>query len=159
MTKINDYFMHLLSKSILYTLTLAGLLTAGCSPKLARTSSGVNAQERFRYVAGQMPLISVHRGGGDLRGYPENCIESFDYVTGQIERPGAPAVIECDIDLTRDSVLVMMHDATLDRTTTGTGKLIEQTYAQVQQYKLEDNQGNPTAFRIPTLEQTLSTLR
>jgi glycerophosphoryl diester phosphodiesterase len=107
-------------------------------------------------VAGRLPLISVHRGGGDLRGFPENCIESFDYVTGQIERPGAPAVIECDIDLTKDSMLVMMHDATLDRTTTGTGKLIDHTYAEVQQVKLEDNQGNPTAFRVPTLEETLN---
>ena len=77
-------------------------------------------------------------------------------MTGQIERPGAPAVIECDIDLTKDSVLVMMDDATLERTTTGTGKLIERTYAEVQQLKLEDNQGNPTVFRVPTLEETLN---
>jgi glycerophosphoryl diester phosphodiesterase len=110
----------------------------------------------MRYRAGQLPLISVHRGGGDLRGYPENCLESFGYVAGQIGRSGAPTLIECDIDLTKDSVLVMMHDATLDRTTTGTGKLIERTYVEVQQLKLEDNFGNPTAFRIPTLKQVLT---
>ncbi|MEZ0484274.1 glycerophosphodiester phosphodiesterase family protein [Fibrella aquatica] len=147
--------MNRFSSSLVYTLTLASLF-AGCSPKTTPAKSAIRATERFRYVAGQHPLISVHRGGGDLRGFPENCIESFDYVTGQIERPDAPAVIECDIDLTKDSVLVMMHDATLDRTTTGTGKLIERTYAEVQQVKLEDNQGNPTAFRVPTLEETLN---
>jgi glycerophosphoryl diester phosphodiesterase len=147
--------MNLLQRSFIVVITLTGLF-ANCSPKATPTRSSLRATERFRYVAGQLPLISVHRGGGDLRGYPENCIESFDYVTGQIERPGAPAVIECDIDLTKDSVLVMMHDATLERTTTGTGKLIDHTYAEVQQVKLEDNQGNPTAFRVPTLEETLN---
>ena len=147
--------MNRFSKSLLYSLALTGLLI-NCSPKVTPASSLLRATERFRYVASRQPLISVHRGGGDLRGFPENCIESFDYVTGQIERPNAPAVIECDIDLTKDSVLVMMHDATLDRTTTGTGKLIERTYAEVQQFKLEDNAGNPTAFRVPTLEETLN---
>lgn len=133
---------------------LLGLLTT-CSPRVRQTKTDLSA-DRFRYQAGQPPLISVHRGGGDLRGYPENCLESFAYVAQQIERKGAPAVIECDIDLTKDSVLVMMHDATLDRTTSGTGKLIDHTYADVQQVKLEDNYGNPTAFRVPTLNQILS---
>ncbi|MBO0929575.1 glycerophosphodiester phosphodiesterase family protein [Fibrella aquatilis] len=134
---------------------LLGTLTT-CSPKISKTTAADFSAERLRYKTGQVPLISVHRGGGDLKGYPENCLESFAYLAGQIGRPGAPAVIECDIDLTRDSVLVMMHDATLERTTTGTGKLIDHTYAEVQQLKLEDNMGNPTAFRVPTLNQILT---
>jgi glycerophosphoryl diester phosphodiesterase len=139
-------------------LLFGGLLwlLATCSPRLNTTKTTDLTAERFRYKAGQLPLISVHRGGGDLRGYPENCLESFQYVAQQLGRNGAPTVIECDIDLTKDSVLVMMHDATLDRTTTGTGKLIERTYADIQQLKLEDNYGNPTAFRIPTLTQVLT---
>ncbi|MBO0939651.1 glycerophosphodiester phosphodiesterase family protein [Fibrella sp. HMF5335] len=134
---------------------LLGLL-ATCTPKISRTTSADLSADRFRFKAGQPPLISVHRGGGDLKGYPENCLESFAYVARQIGRPGAPAVIECDIDLTKDSVLVMMHDATLERTTTGTGKLIDRTYADVKTLKLEDNMGNPTAFRVPTLNQILT---
>jgi glycerophosphoryl diester phosphodiesterase len=132
------------------------LLLATCSPRTTSSFRNNLSADRFRYRAGQQPLISVHRGGGDLRGYPENCLESFGYVAGQISRTDAPTIIECDIDLTRDSVLVMMHDPTLDRTTTGTGKLIEHTYAEVQQLKLEDNYGNPTAFRIPTLREVLT---
>ncbi|MEZ0611235.1 glycerophosphodiester phosphodiesterase family protein [Fibrella sp. WM1] len=140
------------------TFLLAGLLglAVACSPRLSPSGKAELSAERFRFKAGQPPLISVHRGGGDLRGYPENCLESFAYVAQQIGRQEAPAVIECDIDLTKDSVLVMMHDATLDRTTTGTGKLIDHTYAEVQQVKLEDNFGNPTAFRVPTLNQILT---
>ena len=143
---------NVLNNAALFALAI---FLATCAPKATPARTGLSA-ERFRYVSGQRPLISVHRGGGDLTGYPENCLESFAYVARQIARPGAPPVIECDIDLTKDSILVMMHDATLDRTTTGTGKLIDRTYAEVQQLKLEDNFGNPTAFRVPTLAQVLA---
>ena len=131
----------------------AGLLVlslAGCSPKTyTRVPAGKSA-EFFGYHPKQTPKISAHRGGGDLKGYPENCIESFAYLAKQM-----PVVIECDIDLTKDSVLVMMHDQTLDRTTTGTGKLMEKTYAELAPFRLEDNMGNLTPYKIPTLEQVL----
>ncbi|WP_288426039.1 glycerophosphodiester phosphodiesterase family protein [uncultured Spirosoma sp.] len=131
----------------------AGLLVlslAGCSPKTyTRVPAGKSA-DFFGYHPNQTPKISAHRGGGDLKGYPENCIESFAYLAKQM-----PVVIECDIDLTKDSVLVMMHDQTLDRTTTGTGKLIEKTYAELAPFRLEDNMGNLTPYKIPTLEQVL----
>jgi|GEM_PF-505859 len=94
--------------------------------------------------------ISAHRGGGDIPGYPENCIESFDFLARQM-----PVTIECDISLTRDSVLVMMHDNTLERTTTGQGALKDVTWAYCQTLFLEDNLGNRTTYRIPTLEQVL----
>jgi glycerophosphoryl diester phosphodiesterase len=137
---------------------IVGLLAfaiAACSPKTqTRTATG-GAYDLFKYTAGQRAKISVHRGGGDLKGYPENCIESFQYMTQRIGTPKEPVIIECDIDLTRDSVMVMMHDATLDRTTTGTGKLIEKTYAELASIRLEDNLGNVTPYKIPTLENVL----
>ncbi|WP_018619941.1 glycerophosphodiester phosphodiesterase family protein [Spirosoma luteum] len=130
-----------------------GLMT--CSPKTATNRTTGEATDFFSYQPNRLPLISVHRGGGDLPGYPENCIESFAYVAKQVGTPAHPVVIECDIDLTKDSVMVMMHDATLDRTTTGTGKLIDKTYAELAPYRLEDNKGNVTAYKIPTLEEVL----
>jgi glycerophosphoryl diester phosphodiesterase len=48
-----------------------------------------------------------------------------------------------------------MHDATLDRTTTGTGKVSDYTYAQLQQFRLKDPQGHVTGFKIPTLKEML----
>ncbi|GAB3569631.1 hypothetical protein GCM10027578_24460 [Spirosoma luteolum] len=122
----------------------------GCSPKTYTRLSAGQGSSFFSYKPNQTPKISAHRGGGDLKGYPENCIESFDYLARQM-----PVIIECDIDLTKDSVLVMMHDQTLDRTTTGTGRLIEKTYAELATVRLEDNLGNPTPYHIPTLEQVL----
>ena len=43
--------------------------------------------------------MSAHRGG-PYPGYPENAIETFEYIASQI-----PTVIECDIAMTKDSVL------------------------------------------------------
>lgn len=138
-------------------LLLAGVIVgvSACAPRTSTNLSKSSAEDFFQYKPNRAPLISVHRGGGDLKGYPENCIESFAYVAQQIGSPSHPAIIECDIDLTKDSVMVMMHDATLDRTTNGTGKLIDKTYAELGQYRLEDNMGNLTPYKIPTLEQVL----
>ena len=140
-------------KNTLLLLGFAGLL-GGCQPKpdaIVSRQPVSEAAQAFRYRPGQAPRVSAHRGGGDYSGYPENAVESFAYLAGQL-----PAVIiECDIDLTRDSVLVLMHDKTLDRTTTGTGPLLAKTWAECQQYRLEDNFGTATDYRIPTLEQAL----
>ncbi|CCH53004.1 glycerophosphoryl diester phosphodiesterase [Fibrisoma limi BUZ 3] len=136
-------------------LTSLVVALAACSPKTNPATKSGGTINYFDYKPNQPARISAHRGGGDLKGYPENCIESFQYLAQQIGTPARPVIIECDIDLTKDSVLVMMHDATLDRTTTGTGKLIEKTYADIQQYRLEDNMGNITPYKIPTLEEVL----
>ena len=136
-------------------LLWAGCCLTSCSPKATTNLSTKKAADFFQYKPNQPAKISVHRGGGDLKGYPENCIESFAYVAQQIGSSAHPAIIECDIDLTKDSVMVMMHDATLDRTTTGTGKLIDKTYSELGQYRLEDNMGNVTPYKIPTLEEVL----
>lgn len=130
-----------------------GLIT--CSPRVNTNTSTGKAPDYFHYQPNQPARISVHRGGGDLKGYPENCIESFAYMAQQVGTPARPVIIECDIDLTKDSVMVMMHDPTLDRTTTGTGKLADKTYAELAPVRLEDNLGNVTPYKIPTLEQVL----
>lgn len=131
---------------------ISALLVAltACSPNTYTRIPTGGGYAFFKYTPGQRAKISAHRGGGDLAGYPENCIESFAYLARNL-----PVIIECDIDLTKDSVLVMMHDATLDRTTTGTGKLIDKTYADIRQCRLEDNSGHVTPYAVPTLEQVL----
>ena len=62
------------------------------------------------------PLVYAHRGGAALR--PENTIASFDYGLSL----GADG-LEFDVRLSRDGVVVVHHDATLERTTNGTGEL------------------------------------
>jgi len=106
-------------------------------------------QSYFHYTAGHMPVISGHRGGTTM-GYPENCIATFENTLKY-----TPAFFEIDPRLTKDSVIVVMHDATLDRTTTGKGKVSDFTYAQLQELRLKDPQGNVTSYKIPTLKEML----
>ena len=112
-------------------------------------NSAKELQEFFRYKKEDMPLISGHRGGSEP-GYPENSIESFENVLQY-----TPAFFEIDPRLTKDSVIVLMHDATLERTSNVAGNLNELTWEEVKKLKLKDADGQVTAFRIPTLEEVI----
>ena len=96
------------------------------------------------------PMISAHRGGPST-GYPENAIETFQHTVDAI----GPCIIECDVRRSKDGALIMMHDETLDRTTTGTGNVADFTLEELQALNLKDNSGTATEFRIPTLAQVL----
>ena len=57
--------------------------------------------------------------------------------------------VEIDLRLTRDGHVVVLHDATVDRTTNGHGRIKDFTLAQVKRIKTKDNQ------HVPTLEEVL----
>ncbi|MCO6162515.1 glycerophosphodiester phosphodiesterase family protein [Flavobacterium sp. NRK F7] len=103
----------------------------------------------FRASSNFYPVVSAHRGGPTV-GFPENCTATFAHTISY-----NPAVIETDIALTKDSVLVMMHDNTLDRTTTGTGNINAYTYKELQELSLKDTEGNVTPYKIETLDEVL----
>ena len=89
-----------------------------------------------------------------MAGYPENSIESFANTLRYTE-----SFFEIDPRLTRDSVIVLMHDPTIDRTTTGKGRVSDYTYDQLQQFRLVDRQGNVTPFKIPSLKDCIEWAR
>lgn len=101
------------------------------------------------YTEQRVPLISAHRGG-PTENFPENAIETFQHIASKM-----PVIIECDIALTKDSALVLMHDQTLERTTTGKGRVNRHTLAEIKALRLEDNQGNLTNYSVPTLQEAL----
>jgi glycerophosphoryl diester phosphodiesterase len=103
----------------------------------------------FHRTGQDLPIVSGHRGGMTTR-FPENSIETFENTLKYL-----PAFFEIDPRLTKDSIPVLMHDATLDRTTTGKGKVGDYTLAELQQFRLKDAEGNITQFRIPTLMEAL----
>lgn len=115
--------------------------------------SPAQLQEYFRWSPDKAPIISAHRGG-PMEGYPENCIETFEHALLY-----APCLIECDVARSKDSVLVLMHDRTLDRTTTGSGLVSDYTLEELRKLYLKDNQGNITPYRIPTLAEVLDWAR
>ncbi len=103
----------------------------------------------YTWTSDRIPLVSAHRGG-PYPGFPENAIETFANVIQY-----TPAIIEFDVAMTRDSVLVLMHDDDLERTTNGKGKVNEVTYDYIQGLFLEDETGTQTDFKVPTFKEAL----
>jgi Glycerophosphoryl diester phosphodiesterase family/Phosphodiester glycosidase len=97
-------------------------------------------------------IIAAHRGY--WKDHPENSTASYDAALAA----GAD-MVELDVRLTKDNVLVAFHDACLDRITTGTGFVRDKTWAEIQQLSLRDRDGNPTSYKMLSIEQALEYLR
>jgi glycerophosphoryl diester phosphodiesterase len=66
-----------------------------------------------------------------------------------------PAFLEMDIAHTRDGVLVLMNDETVDRTTTGSGRINDLSLSQLRALRLKDQDGRVLDERVPTLREAL----
>jgi glycerophosphoryl diester phosphodiesterase len=102
-----------------------------------------------------IPLVIAHRGDSAHR--PENTLAAF---AAALEIGAALA--EFDVHLTRDGEVVVIHDATLDRTTNGHGAVRNMTLAEIRRFSA----GYPARFgstyageRVPTLGEVLGLLR
>jgi glycerophosphoryl diester phosphodiesterase len=95
------------------------------------------------------PRYAAHRGGALL--WPENSMLAFRNALAL----GADYV-ELDVHLSRDGEVVVIHDPTLDRTTTGTGPVRERTLAELQALQLKDRSGAIISEPPPTLEQVVT---
>ncbi|NNK22701.1 MAG: glycerophosphodiester phosphodiesterase family protein [Winogradskyella sp.] len=128
-----------------------GFLLVGCKTEKKDVSTKESILlGTFRYSNNQAPKISVHRGGKSIKNYPENCLETIKYVNDKID-----AIYEIDVAKTKDGKLVLMHDNSIDRTTTGTGLVKNQTYTQLKAFNLVDDFGNETRFKIPLFKDVL----
>ncbi len=74
-----------------------------------------------------MPRVIAHRG--DSRNYPENTLPAFESAV----RMGID-VVETDIHLTKDGVLVIWHDPTLERNTDGSGRIEDHTLEELRRF-------------------------
>ncbi|MDD6254015.1 MAG: glycerophosphodiester phosphodiesterase family protein, partial [Bacteroidales bacterium] len=94
-------------------------------------------------------VVISHRG--DWRNFPENSIPAIESVI----RMGVD-VMELDLKMTKDSVLVLCHDRTIDRTTNGKGKVSDFTLDSLRTFRLKRAHGVTTdTLRMPTLREAL----
>ncbi len=98
-------------------------------------------------------FVAAHRGWCEE--YPENTMEAF---RAAVEL--GVDQIETDIRVTHDGELVLIHDATVDRTTNGTGKVCDKTLAELRSldagsYKGEQFRG----AKIPTLREFMESVK
>jgi glycerophosphoryl diester phosphodiesterase len=85
-----------------------------------------------------------------MKGFPENCIATFENTLSKTH-----AILEIDPHYTKDSMIVLMHDPTLNRTSNGQGKISDYTLAELKKLKLKDTEGNLTQYSMPTLDEAL----
>jgi glycerophosphoryl diester phosphodiesterase len=104
-------------------------------------------RRKFLEVPSGTVLVAAHRAAH--KQYPENSLKA---ITEAI-RLGVD-IIEIDVKVSKDGVPFLMHDRTMDRTTTGTGDPEELTWAALQQYFIVDK-GKRTSLKIPSLEDAL----
>ena len=106
------------------------------------------------------PHLIAHRGGAALA--PENTVAALE----QAARFFRPDIIEIDVRATADGHCVLMHDPTLERTTSGSGAVAERTLAELKQldagHRFVALDGTHS-FRdrgvtIPTIEEVLEAL-
>ncbi len=127
----------ILGLSVLIPLWIAASFTRGMF-----TSKTTDSEEL---------VITAHRGGAALG--EENTIECI-----QRGMAAGAASIEIDVHITADNHIVVCHDATVDRTTNGTGTINDMTLEQIKALRIINADGEATQQQIPTLEQVLETL-
>ncbi|MBD8015232.1 glycerophosphodiester phosphodiesterase family protein [Planococcus wigleyi] len=105
----------------------------------------------------QHPLTPVaHRGLWNTA--PENSLSSIQHC---IDRK--VYLIELDMRLTKDGHIILMHDATVDRTTNGTGEIDQLTLKEIKKLSLKELNGGPNAKisteKVPTLLEVLPVIK
>lgn len=93
-------------------------------------------------------IVASHRG--DWRNFCENSLEAIDNAA----KMGVD-IVEIDVQRTKDGQLILMHDPTLDRTTTGKGNIKDTTLAYIRTLHLKNGCNIRTIHRVPTLEEVL----
>jgi glycerophosphoryl diester phosphodiesterase len=108
------------------------------------------------FLANTRPLVFAHRGGCALG--PENTIAAFD-----LGRAAGADGLELDVRFSADGVVVVCHDDTLDRTTSGTGPVAAQRSADLAKvdagHRFQDAAGafpfRGLGIGVPTLREVL----
>jgi glycerophosphoryl diester phosphodiesterase len=93
-------------------------------------------------------LKIAHRGYSAR--YPENTLPAFEKAI----EAGAD-MIEFDVHLSRDGELVVIHDDRIDRTSDGTGRVVDQTLAELRRFSYNNGMPEQGFVGIPTLEEVI----
>ncbi|MEQ9440117.1 MAG: glycerophosphodiester phosphodiesterase family protein [Cyclobacteriaceae bacterium] len=143
-----------MKKEKLLSYLLLGVLMA-CTPKSSEIKeASMNAApvtySSFTEKMNQEDVvISAHRG--DWYRFSENSLPGikscFDAGIG---------VIEIDVQFSQDNVAVLMHDKTLDRTTTGSGLVSDYPLDSLKKLNLRGSAVGVLPYKIPTLEEVLT---
>ena len=135
------------------TANVSAILTVTAPVKAGSVSS--SATSAASAVTGKRPLIIAHRGGAGLA--PENTLGAFDNAL----KLGGVDMLECDVHLSKDGELIIMHDPNVSTTTDGNGQISELTFAEIKKLndaaKFADKKWSPQV--VPTLGEVLDLVK
>ncbi|HNV27681.1 MAG TPA: glycerophosphodiester phosphodiesterase family protein [Cyclobacteriaceae bacterium] len=100
--------------------------------------------------------IAGHRGGYYFN-YPESSLSLLNYLSKQFKKD--TIIAEIDLRKSKNGTIYIMHDETVDRTTTGTGKIDQLDDNYLEGLFLKKENGGITKKRIPTFEEVLQFIR
>ncbi|MBS7566868.1 glycerophosphodiester phosphodiesterase family protein [Mucilaginibacter sp. Bleaf8] len=103
-------------------------------------------------IAQNKVMVAAHRG--DWRNAPENSLWAFKNAAAM-----GVDIVELDLGKTKDGVIVIMHDRTIDRTTNGNGKPSDFTFEEIEKFGLRNGLGRVTNNHIPTLKEVMLALK
>lgn len=122
---------------------------AGCTSVSQQDCDRAEAL-RNRILEGKTDKVLVVAHRGDWRFAPENSIAAIEHSIAV-----GVDIVELDLQMTKDSILIIMHDGTLNRTTTGKGNVRDWTLDSIKTLKLKNGAGIHTKHQVPTLEEAL----
>ena len=105
----------------------------------------------YKNPSDQYVMVVAHRAA--WRNFPENSLEAIRSAI----KIGVD-MVEVDVAKTKDGVFILMHDETVDRTTTGSGEVTDMTYDEISQLQLIDVMGK-TDYKAPLLYDALMEIK
>lgn len=122
--------------------TLFAIVALLCAIHIAAADRVDSIRQQLFNRGQEQVIVASHRG--DWRNFPENSLEGIDNAI----KMGVD-IVEIDLQRTRDGVLILMHDATLNRTTTGKGKIAEVDYDSISRLNLRNGCAIRTIHKVP----------
>ncbi len=132
-----------------YTYLLFLIFLGFCGSILGQSKkTALTIREAFLNEKSDEILLVAHRG--DWRNAPENSLLSI-----QMAIDIGVDIVEIDVQRTKDGKLILMHDETLERTTSAKGKVSNWTLDSLNNVKLRNGLGRITHEKIPTLKEAM----
>lgn len=140
-------------KALSILISVAAVLAAvSCAPKKSEQQYANRAEKILAEIndpESDYVVVISHRG--DWRNYPENSIPAIESIIHM-----GVDMMELDVKMTKDSVLILMHDKTIDRMTTGKGLVSDITYDSLMTFNMKRAHNVATdTIKVPTLREAL----
>ena len=136
------YMKKVMLNIVSFMLTAVSLVYAGNTADLNKII------QNYKDASRKTVLVAAHRGAH--RSHPENSISAINAaITLGVD------IVEIDVRETKDGQLVLLHDATVDRTTNGSGSVYQFTLEELKKLHLKMPDGTITGETIPTLKEAM----